>query len=473
MVNYITSYQYIITHNEMNIIHQRKGGNMDVKDIQEKISAANIDSLRIDFPDLHGICRSKLVPAGRLEEVLEEGCNHVQATYAIDFANDVAMGTGAGDEIQWRDMTVKPDLDTFAVLPHLEGTARFIGNAYGPDGNRLAMDPRYVLQRVLKRYEDLNLNPMAASELEFFLFNQGGEADGEVYNASPSCVYQVNPIIDPKGILRTLQNTFIELGLDIIYINHEFFPGQFEVNWKYDHALKMADQTFTFKYVCKEVAAMNDLLLTFMGRPKTDNGGSGYHIHASLFDPKSGNNIFEDPDGEHGVSDQLRYFLGGQMAHAKGMSAILAPTINSYRRFVLGAFCPFYLAWGWDNRTVYCRVPAERGSATRVENRGPCASANPYLVMAAILAAGLDGIENKIEPGEPAPDDVYGAEPGTLETVTFWLQDALEDFKADQFLCDALGPELVQAFLAVKEHEIERFRTSVTDWEFNEYAYHL
>jgi glutamine synthetase len=244
---------------------------MDVKDIQEKIKETNIDSLRIDFPDLHGICRSKLVPARRLEEVLEEGCNHVQATYAIDFANDVAMGTGAGDEIQWRDMTVKPDLDTFAVLPHLEGTARFIGNAHGPDGNRIAMDPRYVLQRILKRYEDLNLNPMAASELEFFLFNQGGEADGEVYNASPSCVYQVNPIIDPKGILRTLQNTFIELGLNIIYINHEFFPGQFEVNWKYDHALKMADQTFTFKYVCKEVAAMNDLLLTFMGRPKTDN----------------------------------------------------------------------------------------------------------------------------------------------------------------------------------------------------------
>ena len=446
---------------------------MDVKEIKEKIKAANIDSLRIDFPDLHGICRSKLVPARRLEEVLEEGCNHVTATYAIDFANDIAMGTGLGDEIQWRDMTIRPDPTTFAVLPYMEGTARFIGNAFGPDGNPLAVDPRYVLQRIIKRYQDLGLNPMVASELEFFLFNQGGEADGEVYNANPSCVYQVNPVIDPKGILRTFQNLFIELGLDIIYLNHEFFPGQFEVNWKYDDALTMADQTFTFKYVCKEVAAMNDLLLTFMGRPKTDNGGSGYHIHASMFDPKSNKNLFADPDGENGVSDQLRYFLGGQMAHARGMTAILAPTINSYRRFVLGAFCPFYMAWGWDNRTVYCRVPAERGLATRVENRGPCASANPYLVLSAILAAGLDGIENKIDPGEPAPEDIYGSEPGTFEPVTFWLQDALKDFKADKTLCDALGPELVQAFLALKEHEIERFRTSVTDWEFNEYAYHL
>jgi len=446
---------------------------MDIKEIQEKIRAANVDSLRIDFPDLHGICRSKLVPARRLEAALEEGCNHVQATYAVDFASDVAMGTGMGAAIQWRDMTIIPDPNTFAVLPHLEGTARFIGNAYGPDGKPIPVDPRNALQRIIKRYEDQDLIPMAASELEFFLFKKGGEENGQIYNPNPSCVYQVNPIVDPQGILRLLQNFLIELGLDIIYTNHEFFPGQFEINWKYGHALEMADQTFTFKYVCKEVAAMNDLLLTFMGRPKTDNGGSGYHIHASLNDPDSGKNLFDDPAAENGVSDQLRYFLGGQMAHAKGMSAILAPTINSYRRFVLGAFCPYYIAWGWDNRTVYCRVPAERGSATRVENRGPCASANPYLAMAAVLAAGLDGIENKIDPGEPAPEDVYGAEPGTLETVTFWLQDALKDLKADKVLCDALGPELVQAFLALKKHEIERFRTSVTDWEFNEYAYHL
>ena len=446
---------------------------MELKEIQQKIKEADIDSLRIDFPDLHGICRSKLVPARRLEEVLEEGVKHVQATYALDLANDVAMGTGVGSSIQWRDMTIKPDPGTFAVLPHLQNTARFIGNAYGPNDEPVAVDPRYVLKKIIKRYEKLNLQPMAASELEFFLFHRGGEANGEIYNPSPSCVYQVNPIIDPQGILRTLQNLLLQLGLDIIYINHEFFPGQFEVNWKYDHALTMADQTFTFKYVCKEVAAMNNLLLTFMGRPKTESGGSGYHIHVSLGDPKSGRNLFEDPKAENGVSDQLRYFLGGQMAHAKGMSAILAPTINSYARFVIGAFCPYYLVWGWDNRTVYCRVPAERGSATRVENRGPCASANPYLAMATVLAAGLDGIENKIDPGEPVSGDVYGAAPGTYETVTFDLRQALADLKADKSLCDALGPELLQAFVALKEHEIERFRTHVTDWEFNEYSYHL
>ena len=199
MINYIDLSQLITNNYYMNDIHiSKKGGKMDVKAIQQKIKEANVDSLRIDFPDLHGICRSKLVPAGRLEAVLEEGVQHVQATYAVDFASDVAMGSGVGDEIQWRDMTVKPDLNTFAVLPHLEGTARFIGNTYGPDGEPLPMDPRYVLQRIIKRYEDQNLDPMVASELEFFLFNQGGDADGQLYNASPSCVYQVIQLLIHK-----------------------------------------------------------------------------------------------------------------------------------------------------------------------------------------------------------------------------------------------------------------------------------
>ena len=161
------------------------------------------------------------------------------------------------------------------------------------------------------------------------------------------------------------------------------------------------------------------------------------------------------------------------MAHAKGMSALLAPTINSYKRHVPDAFVPYYLVWGRDNRTVYCRVPDERGSATRIENRAPCASANPYLVFAAAFAAGLDGIENKIDPGEHAVGDVYRAEPGIYETVPFYLRDALDHLKADKVLCDAMGPELIQAFVALKEDELERFRLHVTDWEFKEYSYQL
>ena len=445
---------------------------MDLKEIQEIIKAERITALRIEYPDLYGICRSKMMPAKNLEQVAEEGLNFAQAIYAINLANDVAPETGCGYEIEWKDMTIMPDLSTFAVLPYLEGTARVIGNAFR-EGKPIPVDPRYALQRILKKYEEKGLRPVSASELEFFLYNLNAATPADLYNPNLSCVYQINPTCDSMGFLQNLQNTLLQLGIDVIYLNHEFFPSQYEINWNYDHALKMADQSFTYKYVCKELAALNNLHLTFMGRPTTDGGGSGYHIHLSLSDPKTRKNLFDDPNGKYGISDLMRYFIGGQMAHAKGMSALLAPTINSYKRYVPDSFAPYYLAWGLDNRTVYCRVPSERGSATRIENRAPCASANPYLAFAAAFAAGLDGIENKIEPGEHAVGDIYGVEPGTYETIPFYLRDALEELKADKVLCDAMGPELIQAFVALKEDELDRFRKHVTDWEFSEYSYQL
>jgi len=330
-----------------------------------------------------------------------------------------------------------------------------------------------TFESILKKYTEKNLRAVCASELEFFLFDPSAGNPTELYNSNLACVYQLNPTCDKAGFLHKLQNTLMDLGLDILYMNHEFFPSQYEINWKHDEALKIADDSFTFKYVCKEMAAQDNLHLTFMGRPTTDGGGSGYHIHLSLSDPATRKNLFDDPAGQHGVSDLTRYFIGGQMAHAKGMSAFFAPTINSYKRYVPDSFAPYYLAWGLDNRTVYCRVPGERGPATRVENRAPCASANPYLIFAAAFAAGLDGIENKIDPGEHAVGDIYGVEPGTYDTVPFYLRDALEELKADKVLCEAMGPELVQAFVALKEDELDRFRKHVTDWEFNEYAFQL
>ena len=445
---------------------------MELKEIQEIIKAKNITSLRLEFPDLYGISRSKMMPAKHVERVAEEGLGFAQAIYAIHLGNDVAEETGCGYEIDWKDMTVIPNLDTFAVLPHLEGTARLIGSPFR-DGNPIPVDPRYCLQRILKQYDEMGLRAVCASELEFFLFEPNEDNPKALYNPNLASVYQIGPSTDKIGFLQKLQNTFLDLGIDILYMNHEFFPSQYEINWKYDEAMKMADDSFTFKNVCKEMAFQNNLILTFMGRPTTDGGGSGYHVHLSLSDPVTHKNLFDDPNGKNGISDLTRYFIGGQMAHAKGMSALFAPTINSYKRYVPNSFCPYYLVWGLDNRSVYCRVPDERGSATRVENRAPCASANPYLVFAAAFAAGLDGIKNKIEPGEPFVGDVGFAEPGTLDTVPFYLRDALEELKADKVLCEAVGPELIKAFVALKENELDRFRKYVTDWEFNEYSFQL
>jgi len=441
---------------------------MDKQEVKEIIKAAEIDSIRVEFPDLHGICRSKLVPACRLDETLEEGLNFAQATYIVDLSNDIAMGGGCGSDGGWSDMTLKPDLNTFAVLPHQPHTARIIGDTYLGDTPH-PVDPRGALKKILNTYDEMGFRAIAASELEFMLFHP----DGENYNSSPSCVYQVNPSVDNQGILRLIQNTCLDLGLEMIYLNHEFFPSQFEVNWKHTDAMKMADQSFTFKYVCKELANQHGLHLTFMGRPKDEGGGNGYHVHQSLVDIENNNNVFYDPDCEDGISDIQRYFIGGQLAHAKGMSAFLAPTINSYKRFVQDSFAPYNIAWGGDNRTTYCRVPDEREGGSRVENRAACASANPYLVMAATLAAGLDGIKNKIDPGDRADDDVYHDESGRYETVPFYLRDAIEELKMDSAMAEAFSPELIAAFVALKEKEESRFKTAVTDWEFNEYSYHL
>ena len=445
---------------------------MELKQILEIISAQNIDSVRVEYPDLYGICRNKLVPARRFEKAVEEGLNFAQAIYAINLANDVAPETGCGYEIEWKDMTIMPDLSTFAVLPHLEGTARVIGNAYR-EGQPIEVDPRRALQKIIERYEAKGLRPICATELEFFIFHPSTSGPGDLYHQGLCGIYQANPIVDPMDFGRKLQNLLLELGLDIICLNHEFFPSQWEINWEYGEALKVADQSFTFKYLCKEFAAQNNMHLTFMGRPTTDGGGSGYHIHLSLTDPATGRNLFDDPNEELGFSELMRHFIGGQMAHAKGMSAFFAPTINSYKRYVPDSFAPYWLSWGLDNRTVYCRVPGERGGATRVENRAPCASANPYLVFAAAFAAGLDGIENKIDPGEHAVGDIYHVDPGTYENVCLSLQEAIEALKADQVICDALGPDLIRAFVAVKEDELARFSRHVTDWEFKEYSYQL
>ncbi|HJP08007.1 MAG: glutamine synthetase [Proteobacteria bacterium] len=443
---------------------------MQVKKITEMIKSAGIDSIRIEFPDLYGICRGKLIPAGRLEAVVEEGLNFAQAAYIVDLSNDIAVAGGCGSDTGWSDMLLRPDLDTFAILPHQPDTARLIGNTYLGDSPH-PVDPRGALKRILKKYEAKGLTAIAASELEFMIFHPTDPATS--YNPATSCVYQVNPAVDKQGILRAIQNNSIDLGLNIMYLNHEYFPGQYEVNWHHEEALKMADQTFTFKYLCKELATLNNLKLTFMGRPVNEGGGNGYHTHISLAHAESNENAFYDPQAEDGISDLQRYFIGGQLAHARGMSALLAPTINSYKRFLPDSFAPYNIAWGGDNRTVYCRVPDDRGKGTRIENRAGCASANPYLVIAAILAAGLDGIENKIDPGPAADGDVYHDESGQYQQVPFYLRDAIAELKADTVLAEAFSPELIGAFVALKENEESRFKTTVTDWEFNEYAYHL
>ena len=444
---------------------------MEKKEILERMKEAGVDTLRIDFSDMYGVNRGKIVPASRLDAVLEEGINCAKPTFSLDLAYNIPPGTGTAEEVNYEDMTIVPDPDTFAIVPYQEGTARFIGDIYAK-GEPFPYSPRWLLKRVMGLYQEKGLEPIAAGELEFFAFRKEGETF-DYYCDKPSNVYTTGPRVDPVDLLRDLQNALLKMGMDVLYSNHEFFQAQFEINWRHCNALKMADQTFTFKNVCKEMAFQRDLFVTFMGRPKAEMGGSGFHTHYSINDAKSGKNVFDDPSGKEGMSNLMRYFIGGQMAHAKGMTLFFAPTINSYKRYVLNSFGAYYLGWGLDNRTTYIRVPAERGMATRVENRAACASANPYLVFAVGLIAGLDGIEKKTDPGDYYVGDIYAEEPGRFETVPLYMRDAIEELEKDKILREAIGPHIVENILTIKRNEEERFRTHVTDWEFNEYFYHL
>jgi len=448
-----------------------KGGAMSNKELLERVEELGIHTIRIEFSDMHGVSRGKLVPTSRLEEVLEEGINCAKPTFSLDLNYNIPPGTGTADEVNYEDMNIVPDPSTFTVIPYQEGVGRLIGDIYA-DGRPFPYSPRGLLKRVVERYRQKGFIPVAASELEFFVFESEGEKF-QYYCDKPSNVYTVGPRSDPKGLLVNLQNTLMEMGIDVLYINHEFFQSQYEINWRHKEALSMADQTFTFKMVCKELAFLRDLFVTFMGRPKDEMGGSGYHMHFSIEDAETGKNLFDDPSGKEGMSELMLHFIGGQMAHAKAMTAFLAPTINSYKRYVLNSFAPYYLAWGLDNRTTYIRIPRERGAATRVENRAACASANPYLALAVALIAGLDGIEKKLDPGDYYVGDIYTEEPGKFDTVPFYLHEAIEELKRDEVLCEAIGEQIINNYTAVKMSEAERFRTYVTEWEFNEYFYHL
>jgi glutamine synthetase len=283
-------------------------------------------------------------------------------------------------------------------------------------------------------------------------------------------VYTVGPQVDPNGFIRTLTEQLQSMGLGAYAANHEYMNSQYEINLHHGEAVDAADRAFRLKAAVKDVAAINGLVATFMGKPFNDQGGSGLHLHISL--DKDGSNGFDDPDAENGISTAMRHFLGGVMRHAPALMAFLNPTINAYRRLVPDSLAPTHANWGWDNRSAFGRVPPERGPATRLEIRVGDGSANPYLAIAVLLQTGLDGLREKIDPPEPVSGDAYRAEDGG-DLLPQSLEEALDALEADELLAEAIGPEIVAPFLAMKRFEIERHRAYVSEWELAEYLHHL
>lgn len=440
--------------------------------VKEMVREQGIHTIRLEFPDFYGIMRGKAIPAERFWHVAEEGVQFALPVFALDLSGNVASGSGVAEEVEYADMTALPDLATFGPVPWEQGTARVLADLYF-QGRPLDLAPRQILRKIVQKYRDRGLEPVIASELEFYLCKQEGQ-NWVRYVDRPSMVYTTSRLTDPDDFTGRLRAVLAQMGMTVLASNHEFFPSQYEINLKHLPALEAADATAVFKHVVKEMACREGLLATFLARPFNGLGGSGYHLHVSLRDAASGKNAFFDPANTDGLSPLLRSFVAGQLIHAAPSMALLAPTVNSYKRYQLFSFAPVYILWGLDNRTTYVRIPAERGEGTRVENRAADAAANPYLVMAAVLAAGLDGIERNLDPGEAYAGDAYqSGDPAVHPMLPNSLGTALDALEKDGYLGGIFGPEFVKAYLAVKRMEYRRFLDYVTDWEFNEYAFYL
>jgi glutamine synthetase len=379
----------------------------DVAAVCERLRADGVDVVRVSYPDLIGVDRGRDVLLDELPAAVGHGLAFCRAVYHTSPMGDVVPVQG-GLEEGLPDIHVRPDLATLAPLPWEPSAAWCLGDATTPDGVPAAESPRNVVRRVADQVSGLGYTLICGPELEFYLCQR-----------------------DPEGRWRRYAD---ELGN--VYV----------------------------------IARQRDLLATFMAKPFNDEGGSGFHVHVSLSD-EGGGNIFGDPQGADGLSAAGRHAIGGVLRHARALSALLNPTINSYKRFGPDTLAPWLIDWGLDNRSAMVRIPPERGPGARMEVRLGDATANPYLAMAAIGAAVYLGIQDKVEP--PPKLEGYGYDAGKAEMLPLRLADALDALAADSELAGVLGGYFVDSFLSYKRNEIERFERFVTDWEFREYAYHL
>jgi glutamine synthetase len=434
-----------------------------------ELNDQSVTSVRVVYSDLHGVTRGKDVPIGEFDRAAEHGLAFCSAIMGTDLRHTPVVGGEAG----YPDLVAKPDLSTLTLLPWEPGVACCIADLEAVSGTSdVPADPRGAVRKAVAAFAELGYSPLVGPELEFFLCVADPAAPNGIrrYVDNLSMVYTVGPQADPKGVVRQITEALSRLGMHTFASNHEFMNSQYEINLRHAPALTAADRAFRLKSAVKDVAAIHGLIATFMGKPFNDQGGSGFHFHFSL--DREDDNAFADHGDPDGVSGSLRHFTAGILAHAHALTAFLNPTINAYRRLVPDSLAPTHANWGWDNRTSFIRIPAERGRASRVEVRVGDGSANPYLATAALLFAGLHGVREQLELGPPVGGDAYTLDdPG--EPLPTSLEQALDALEADTVLRDAMGPQIVDTFLAMKRFEVERHRTWVSDWELAEYLHHL
>ncbi|MDP4103776.1 MAG: glutamine synthetase family protein [Bacillota bacterium] len=441
-----------------------------IDELVRRLEKNDVKFVRLTYSDMHGYPRGKDVPLEFFKSVAEDGQTFCVANIVDGLAGNPLNAPGMAPDRGYPDMRGIPDLSTLVPVPWEPHTVQCMVDLYDDNGNTLNISPRQFLKRTVDLFEKKwQLKPVFAHELEFYLLKK--TADGwERYSNHPSMVYTVGHRSDELGMMHKFLSAGKALNLGLTAANHEFGAGQFEVNMLHGEAVESSDRAFRFKNMVKEVAACNGLHATFMGKPFNHEAGSGFHIHISLNNEDG--NAFYGPNELDGLSQLSKQFIAGILHHAPALMAFLAPTVNAYKRLAPDSLVPLTSTWGYDNRTAFVRIPAERRSGSRLEIRAGDASANPYLISAVCLLAGYDGIVRQLEPPVPVSGDV-SIENNLLTRLPISLEESITCLLQDDRLCELIGEPIVNAFTAMKRVEAGRFRRYVTDWEFNEYVHHI
>lgn len=433
------------------------------EDILKLVEENGVRFIRLQFTDIFGALKNIAITEKQLEKALD---------------NQIMFDGSSIDgfvRIEESDMYLRPNLDTFVIFPwrpQQGKVARLICDIYRPDGTPFEGDPRYALRRAIDDAAELGFEMNVGPECEFFLFETDENGQATTITQDKAGYFDLAPTDKGENARRDMTLALEEMEFEIEASHHEVAEGQNEIDFKYGPALETADKIMTFKLVVKAIAQRHGLHASFMPKPIFGINGSGMHVNMSLF--KDGKNAFADPSDKNGLSKEAYQFIAGLLKNIKGLSAVTNPLVNSYKRLVPGYEAPVYLAWSCSNRTALIRVPASRGAGTRVELRCPDPSANPYLVLAVLLQAGLDGIKNNLEVEPETVANIFAMtdkerEEAGIDNLPNNLYEAVNFMKESELAKAALGEHIYENYVEAKEAEWDDYRTKVHDWEIENY----
>lgn len=451
-------------------------------EVLARLQAQHITTVVLGGCDTHGVMRGKRIPIQQLAEVLEHGMPMCDVFWVmhVDESDLVTRPDGhpgyfPSEREGYPDIRTVPDLSTVRIVPWHPGTALFVCDWHLPEsGEAVPISPRGLLRQVVSRAQDMGYQPHSALELEFYLLR---EKAGTPHHKRSEELVPLQELPSTYGVVlgslqedigSTIRTQMLDYGLPIEACNPETGPGQFEITLHYGPSLAAADDAFLFKSGVKEIAARNDLLATFMAKPNTNWAGNSCHVHVSLRD-ESGRPVFYDQDDPDQLSDTMRYFAGGILQTMREFTALMAPTPNSYRRFTPYSWAGTTATWGIDNRSVGLRVIRDGERGTRLEHRQPGGDANPYLATAAVLAGGLHGLVNKVDPGDLTQHDVYSQRSDQLAVLPTDLGAAVDLLECSRPARDWFGDDFVDHYVRMKRAELQAQSLAVTDWEVARY----